>query len=113
MINAFFIAMIFAEFLAAASQILLKISAEKKHESFIREYLNPQVISGYALLMISMVIAIFCYRDLGYMGVVVMEPIAYIMVMFLTRRIFKEKFTKKKLLGMLLILGGIVVFYAL
>lgn len=113
MINVFFFAMILAEFLAAASQILLKISAGKKHASFIMEYLNPQVISGYVLLLMSMIIAIFCYKDLGYMGVVVMEPVAYIMVMFLSRIFFKESFTRKKLLGMLLILGGIVVFYAL
>ncbi len=111
--SVFFIAMIFAELLAAASQILLKMSAGKKHASFLREYLNPQVISGYVLLLISMIIAIFCYRDLGYMGVVVMEPIAYIMVLLLSRIIFRERFTKKKLLGVLLILGGIVVFYAL
>ncbi len=112
MIHVFFLLMIFAEFLAAASQILLKMSAQKEHSSFIREYLNVQVIAGYVLLMISMVIAIFCYNDLGYMGVVVMEPIAFIMVMLLARLIFKEKITRRKLAGMLLILAGIVVFYA-
>ena len=104
--------MVFAQILAATAQILLKKSAEKKYPSFIREYLNALVIGGYALLAISMVIVIFCFDGLGYMGVVIMEPIAYILVMFLSRMIFGEKITSYKIIGMLLILGGLVVFYA-
>ena len=46
------------------------------------------------------------------MGVVVMEPMSYILVMILSRIFFKEKITVQKLAGMLLILGGIAVFYA-
>jgi multidrug transporter EmrE-like cation transporter len=111
MINVFFLLMILAELIASTSQILLKKSAQKEYPSFIREYLNVLVIGGYGLLMLSMIISIFCYDGLGYMGVVVMEPIGYIIVMFLSRLVFKEKFTARKLLGMVLILGGIAVFY--
>ena len=113
MFNKFFAFMIFAELLASTSQVLLKKSAEKEYPSFIREYLNILVIGGYGLLVLSMVIGIFCYSGLGYMGVVVMEPIAYIMVMILSRIVFKEKITARKLAGMALILGGIIVFYTL
>ncbi len=105
--------MILAELIASTSQILLKKSAEKEYPSFIREYLNVLVIGGYGMLMISMIISIFCYDGLGYMGVVVMEPLGYIIVMFLSRLVFKEKFTIRKLIGMVLILGGIAVFYGL
>ncbi len=105
--------MILAELIASTSQILLKKSAEKEYPSFIREYLNALVIGGYGMLMISMIISIFCYDGLGYMGVVVMEPLGYIIVMFLSRLVFKEKFTIRKLIGMVLILGGIAVFYGL
>ncbi|WP_026517065.1 hypothetical protein [Butyrivibrio sp. MC2021] len=111
--NIFFLLMILAELIASTSQILLKKSAEKEYPSFIREYLNVLVIGGYGMLMVSMVISIFCYDGLGYMGVVVMEPLGYIIVMFLSRLVFKEKFTAKKLIGMVMILGGIAVFYAL
>ena len=111
MINPFFLLMILAELIASTSQILLKKSAQKEYPSFIREYLNVLVIGGYGLLMVSMVISIFCYDGLGYMGVVVMEPLGYIIVMFLSRLVFKEKFTPRKLVGMFLILGGIAVFY--
>ena len=69
--------------------------------------------AGYGLLFLSMFIGIFCYKGLGYMGVVVMEPIAYIMVMFFSRVIFKEKITPNKIIGMCFIIGGIAVFYLL
>ena len=82
MFNIFFLVMIFVELLASVSQVLLKKSAQKEYPSRIREYLNVLVIGGYGLLVLSMIIGIFCYKHLGYMGTVVMEPIAYIMVMF-------------------------------
>ena len=111
--NIFFLLMILAELIASTSQILLKKSAEKEYPSFIREYLNILVIGGYGMLMVSMVISIFCYDGLGYMGVVIMEPLGYIIVMFLSRIVFKEKFTLRKLIGMTMILTGISVFYVL
>ena len=110
MFNVFFLIMIFGELLASVSQVLLKKSSQKEYPSFIREYLNVLVIGGYGLLVLSMIVGIFCYKGLGYMGVVVMEPIAYIMVMFFSRIFFKEKITVNKIIGMCLIIGGIVVF---
>ncbi len=113
MINVFFILMIIAEIIASTSQVLLKTSAGKQYPSFTREYLNAFVIGGYALLVVSMVITIFCYDGLGYMGTVVMEPIAYIIVMLMSRVIFKEKIVASKVIGMVLIIAGIAVFYLL
>ena len=110
MFNIFFLVMIFVELLASVSQVLLKKSAQKEYPSRIREYLNVLVIGGYALLVLSMVIGIFCYKHLGYMGTVILEPIAYILVMFLSRLIFGEKITTRKIIGMCLIIGGIIIF---
>ncbi len=105
------ILMLLGQLIASASQILLKISSGKKYDSFIREYLNGFVILGYGMLVISMLISIICYNGLDYMQVVVMEPLGYIIVMFLGRMVFREKITGRKLLGMALILGGIFVYY--
>ncbi len=110
MFNIFFLVMIFVELLASVSQVLLKKSAQKEYPSRIREYLNILVIGGYALLVLSMVIGIFCYKHLGYMGTVILEPVAYILVMFLSRLIFGEKITTRKIIGMCLIIGGIIIF---
>ena len=107
----YIVLMVIAELIASSSQILLKKSAEKKYGSVIREYLNALVIAGYGMLVVSMLICIICYQGLPYMGVVVMEPIGYIIVMFLSRLVFKEKITVRKICGMVLILAGIMVFY--
>ncbi len=110
MIPFIFLAL-FGQLLASISQILLKQSSGKTYPNFIRQYLNVLVIGGYGLLVISMLVAIICYGHMPYMYVVIIEPVGYIMVMFLSRLIFKEKVTRNKLLGMLLILCGILVFY--
>ncbi|MBP3784342.1 MAG: multidrug ABC transporter [Butyrivibrio sp.] len=113
MINAYFFLALLSLLIASTSQVLLKMGAQREYSSFLREYLNPFVIGGYGLLMVSMVIAIVCYKGLGYLGTVVMEPISYIMVMILSRIIFKEKVTMPKIVGMVLIIAGIAVFYLL
>ena len=105
--------MFLAELIAASSQMLLKKSATIRYSSFIREYLNAFVIVGYGLLVLSMVITIFCYEGLGYMGTVVMEPINYILVMIMSAIIFREKITRKKLIGMFFIIAGLLVFYGI
>ena len=113
MINKFFFLMLLSQLIASTSQVLLKKSAEKEYPSVIREYLNVLVIVGYGLLCISLAISILCYKKLGYMGVVIIEPIGYIIVTILSRFIFKEKMTPRKTLGMICILGGIAVFFGL
>lgn len=108
--NPYLIVMLCGVCIASLSQILLKISAGKKHGNVIKEYVNPLVIGGYAMLVVSMFLGIICYKHMDYMQVVILEPIGYIVVMFLSRLIFKERITKRKVGGMLLILAGIVIF---
>lgn len=115
MFNVFFLLMLLAEVIASSSQMLLKKSAGIEYKSIIREYLNPWVIAGYSFLVVSMIICTFCYKEenLGYMGVVVMEPINYILVMIMSRVFFKEKITSKKVIGATFIIAGILVFNVL
>lgn len=107
----FIILALFGQLLASVSQILLKKSSGKEYSGFIRQYLNALVIGGYGLLVISMLVAIICYGHMPYMYVVIIEPVGYILVMFLSRLFFKEKITMSKLIGMVLILSGILIFY--
>ena len=109
----FIILALFVQLLASISQILLKKSSQKQYPSFIRQYLNILVVGGYGLLVVSMFVAIVCYGHMPYMYVVIIEPVGYILVMLLSRIIFREKITKNKLFGMIMIIGGILVFYLL
>ena len=97
---------------ASLSQILLKKSAEKSYPSLLREYLNPWVISGYGLMVVSTLLTVGGYAGLEYKNGAVIESLGFVLVMLLSRLFFREKITKKKLIGNALILLGIAVFYS-
>ena len=97
--------------LSAVSQTLLKKSALKTHENRLREYLNPLVTGGYLLLGISLLLGLVCYNRIGYLGTVVLEPGAYILVLLIGRAVFGEAITPRKAAGMALIVCGILVFH--
>ena len=96
---------------SSASQMLLKKGATKKYDSVILEYLNPWVISGYGLMVLSTLCVIFAYRGVAYKNGAIIESLGYLLIMFLSRLFFGEKITKKKLIGNLVILAGVLVFY--
>lgn len=91
--------------------MLLKKGATKEYGSVIQEYLNPWVISGYAMMVISTLCVIYGYRGVAYKNGAIIESLGYVLIMFLGRAFFDEKITRKKLIGNLLILLGVVVFY--
>lgn len=96
---------------ASFAQILLKKSAARKYSSPIREYLNFYVICGYGMMFLSMFMTVLSYRGLDFSNVPVIESLGYVVVMLLSYLFFKEKITKRKLLGMAVILAGIFVYY--
>ena len=95
---------------ASVSQILLKISANRKHESWLKEYLNPLVITAYAMLFGSTVLTILALRHLPLSHQPLYESVSYIFVSVMGFLLLKERFSKRKLLGLGLILAGILVF---
>ena len=110
-IDAYWMMLLLSVVIASFSQILLKKSAKKHYDSFIKEYLNPYVIIGYGMMVISTILTIFAYKGVAYKNGPVIESLGYILVMFLSFLFFNEKITKKKVMGNVLILIGIFVFY--
>ena len=96
---------------ASFSQILLKKSALKTYASVIREYLNPYVIIGYGMMVVSTLLTVLAYQGLDYKEGPIIDSIGFFLVMLLSRMFFGEKITKKKILGNILIFVGIFVFY--
>lgn len=97
--------------IASFSQILLKKSAEKTYSSWIREYLNVYVICGYGMMFVSMFLTIIAYAGMEFTNVQIIEATGYILVLILSYFFFREKITKRKVLGMLCIFAGIAVYY--
>lgn len=109
--NLYLMILIGSVVMASFAQILLKKSASKTYSSPVREYLNAYVICGYGLMFLSMFVTIMAYSGLDFTNVPVMESLGYVVVMFLGYFFFKEKITRRKLLGMAVIMGGIFVYY--
>jgi drug/metabolite transporter (DMT)-like permease len=89
---------------------MLKTSANKVYESKIKEYLNPTVIIAYGLFFLSTVITVFAYKYVPLSSGPILESFGYIFVAVLGYIFLKEKFSKKKIIGMGLILLGIFIF---
>ena len=109
--NNYLLLAIFSVFIASVSQVFLKLGAEKKYTTKIREYLNPYVITGYGMLFLSMLLTIVAYRKLSYLSIPVVESLGYILVPFFSIIVFKEKIKGKRLLGISVILLGIFLYY--
>ena len=97
--------------IAAISQLLLKAGANKKYSTFIRQYLNVYVITGYGLTFLSMLLTMLAYRNIDYKYGPVIESLGFIIILVLSRLIFKEMLTFKKIAGACIILVGIFIYY--
>ncbi len=95
---------------ASVSQILLKVSANKNHGTRLREYVNPLVLTAYAMLLGSTVLTLISLRHLPLSLQPIIESLSYIFVSVMGYIFLKERFTKKKIIGFALILLGIFIF---
>lgn len=92
------------------AQILLKKSAMKAYPNKMREYLNPLVITGYVLMFACTALVVFAYREVPLSLGPMLEASAYLYIMVLSAVFFRERITVGKVVGNLLIVGGICVF---
>jgi len=102
---------LFAVLISSASQILLKKSANRVHDSKIREYLNVLVITAYVIFFTAMLINVFVLKKVPMSAMPVIETTGYIYVAILSRIFLKEKISKKSAVGLGIILAGIIVFF--
>lgn len=97
-------------FIAAYSQLLLKNSALIEYKNSWQNYINIRVLSSYVLLFLTTVISMFALRFLSYKLVAILGTSSYVFVVFLSKFILKEKISKKKFIGVLVIVVGIIIF---
>ena len=105
-----FILVLVSSGIAATSQLLLKKSAMAKHKNVIFEYFNWRVIFSYALLFSTTLINMVAMWCLPFKVVTVLGTLSYVFVAIISRFVFHEQIKDKKVIGMVLILCGMVVF---
>jgi len=95
--------------IASISQIVLKKAAEKEYPSKLAEYLNPMVIGAYGFFFGASLLSILGYRGVPLSLGPILEATGYIWVAVLGKIFLGEKISKRKALGLLVIIAGIVV----
>ena len=96
--------------ISSISQILLKKSADRIYDSRIKEYLNPLVIIAYGMFFCSMLITMYCYKYVDVSAGPILESAGYIFVGVLGFLFLRERFTKRKIIGMAVLMCGIALF---
>lgn len=107
-----YLLVIVSALMGACSQMLLKHSARQAHNAWWREYVNVWVISGYALLALSLVVNLYALH-LGVLAqeMSIMESINYLFVPLLAWWCFGERITCRKAVAIAVIVAGVVVFF--
>ena len=97
-------------FLSAVSQVMLKKAAVKTYDSKLKEYLNPLVIFAYTLFVGTTLLSVYAYKGIPLSMGPVLEATSYLYVTVFGVLIFKEKLSRRKVLALALIIGGILVY---
>ena len=106
----FMLLMLAGTLFSAISQVLLKQSANITYKNPIREYLNWRVILAYAIFFGVLLSNTYAYTrvDMKYGSII--DTLAYVFVFLLSVFILHEKISKRKLIGNLLIIAGILIY---
>ena len=89
---------------------MLKKSANKSYDNKLKEYMNPWVIIAYGLFFSATLVTVIAYKYVPLSLGPILESSGYFFVTILGMIFLKEKVGKKKAIGLLVILLGIVIF---
>lgn len=97
-------------FFTAASQVLLKQSANKTYDHPLKEYLNWRVILAYVIFFGVLIVNTYAFTKVDMKYGTIIDAFSYVFVMILSFVILREKFTKGQLIGNLIIIAGILIY---
>ena len=106
----FVLIMLASVMVSSISQIILKTAADREYPNRLREYLNIRVISAYGMFFVSSLLSIIALKRVPLSMGTILETTGYVFVAVFSFLILKEKITKKRIKGMLLIMAGIIVY---
>lgn len=106
----FMLMMLAGTFFSAASQILLKKSAQRNYKNRLFEYLNWRVITAYGIFFGVLFLNTYAYTKVDMKYGPVIDTFSYVFVLLLSWLILKEKISRGKLIGNLLIILGVFIY---
>ena len=95
---------------AAVSQLLLKQAAKKAWQTWWRNYLNVRVILAYVLFFSTTLFSVYAMRFIPLSLSAALGASGQIFVPLLSRLVLHEEISKRRALGMVIIVVGIVAF---
>lgn len=102
--------MVVGVFIASVAQVLLKKEAMISHESRIKEYLNLRVVVAYGMMLASTLFSVLAFRVIPISLGGILDSFGYLFVTFFGYTIFKEKITKERVIALIMIVSGIIVY---
>lgn len=108
--NPYICILLLGTLLSSVSQVMLKKAAMQSYRMKILEYLNPLVIVAYLIFFGTTLLSVYVYRGIPLSMGPVLESTSYIYVSFFGAVLFHEKINSRKVLGLLCIIGGILVY---
>ena len=105
----YFILFLFSVLISSVSQVILKNSAGEHHENKLKDYLNIKVILAYGIFFVSSLLTVLAYKYVPLSLGPVLEASGYIYVAALSYIFLKEKIGKRKMIGLIMILAGILI----
>ena len=107
-----YILVIISVFIAACAQMLLKKATKQHYAPIWRQYINPWVIGGYAILGLTMLSNIFAMsKGVKLKEASTIESLSYLFVPVLAFFFFDERITWRKSCAIGIIIVGILIFF--
>lgn len=103
-------AILFGTFISSIVQVVLKKESIKERKHVLEEYLNIPVVLSYTVFVLTTLLSVFAYRGIPLSAGPVLEATSYFYVTFFGVKIFHESLSWKKIIALLFIVVGIVVY---
>lgn len=101
---------LFATGISAISQVLLKLSSRRSYPSAWREYINPFVITAYAMYFATTIMSVLALRYIPLTLSTALGTSGQIFVPVMSYLFLQEKISRRKAVGMAIIIVGIIIF---
>jgi drug/metabolite transporter (DMT)-like permease len=94
----------------SVGHVLLKIAASRIARSGERIYTHPISIGAYGIFAIVALLSIYAMKGLDLKVFFALNSLTYICIPLLAYIILKESFTRNKIIGIIIISIGVIIF---